>query len=136
MEDARMNLRTLALAILVGALGLAGTAQAQGSKPVVIGGDPDYDACGSIGQIKGLRADGDGFLSVRAGPGTRYARTDKLVNGDRVYICADRAPWLGIVYAKDGKDCGVSSPWPKARPYTGPCRSGWVHRNWVRIIAG
>ena len=119
-------------------LGAAMPAQVQGrtDQPVVIGGDPLLDACGSIAEVVNLRDDGDGFLSVRAGPGTGYQRLDTLVNGDRVLVCTGRGRWLGVVYSKSGADCGVTTPWPEAVPYTGPCRSGWVHRNWLRIIAG
>jgi hypothetical protein len=30
----------------------------------------------------------------------------------------------------------VSTPWPRSRPYNGPCRSGWVHKRWVELFAG
>jgi hypothetical protein len=59
-----------------------------------------------------------------------------LNNGDRVFVCIDRTPWLGVIYSKTDQDCGVTTPWPEAREYLGPCESGWIHRHWVRIIAG
>src|SRR6516165_9598876 len=30
----------------------------------------------------------------------------------------------------------VSRPWPRAMPYTNPCRSSWVHRRWGGSLAG
>ena len=105
--------------------------------PVMLGGDPDFDACGSVGQIVGLDPNGDGFLSVRSGPGGKpYREIDRLYNGNKINVCGDRGPWLQIVYPADGRDCGVGTPWPVRQAYTGPCNYGWVHRRYVRIIAG
>jgi hypothetical protein len=108
--------------------------------PVVIGGDADADACGATGQVVGLDPRGDGFLSVRSGPGGRaYRELARLHNGRPVHICGERGPWLAVVYpGRRGAsaDCGVSSPWPVRRAYTGPCASGWVHRRYVRLVAG
>jgi hypothetical protein len=103
--------------------------------PILVGGD-DYDACSSVGMVRGLKASGDGFLAVRAGPGTRHAMLDKLHNGDLVYICDERSGWYGVVYERGGRDCNVSRPWPLRHEYTGPCPAGWVHGNWVEVVAG
>jgi len=57
----------------------------------------------------------------------------------QVHICEQRGEWLAIVYSRTGnwtERCNVSSPWPRALPYSGPCRSGWVHRRWVGSLAG
>jgi hypothetical protein len=32
--------------------------------------------------------------------------------------------------------CNVMTAWPKSLPYTGPCRSGWVHSHWIEGVAG
>lgn len=118
---------------------LAGQAQQQGKIdiPIMLGADGDLDACGSVGVIVGLDPKGDGFLSVRSGPaGKPYREIDRLYNGNPVYICGEKGKWLAVVYPADGRDCGVSSPWPKRLPYTGPCRYGWVHSRYVRLTAG
>lgn len=120
-----------AAAIAVPALGLA----QQRAIPVVPGQNQGYDACGIIGEVAGLDPSGDGFLAVRAGPDGGYAMLDQLHNGDAVYICDQSGPWLGVVYP-GYQDCGVSSPWPQAAAYRGPCSSGWVHKNYVREAAG
>jgi hypothetical protein len=104
--------------------------------PVVIGGNYDWDACGGSGVIAGLDPAGDGFLAVRSGPGAKHAELDRLYNGEEVYLCADSGRWIGIVYTRRGRSCNVSSPWPVRQAYTGPCKSGWVHQNWVRQTAG
>ncbi|OJY37406.1 MAG: integron [Rhizobiales bacterium 65-9] len=105
--------------------------------PVMLGGDPDMDACPSLGQVVGLDPNGDGFLSVRSGPGgSRYREIDRLYNGNKVSVCDRRGPWYSIVYPADEGECGVGTPWPVRQPYTGPCSYGWVHSRYVRIIAG
>lgn len=107
--------------------------------PVIVGGDRDLDACTSSGTVEGLNPRGDGFLAVKAGPGLNFERVDKLYNGMQVYICGERGNWFAIVYSQAGRfseRCNVSTPWPKAMPYSGPCRSGWVHRNWIGSLPG
>ena len=116
--------------------GFSQEASVRPSVPIIIGGDPDYDACGGVGIIKGLDPHGDGFLAVKSGPTLSAARLDKLYNGDRVYICSQKGNWVGIVYSKGYQQCNVSTPWPEAQPYTGPCRSGWAYKTWIRPYAG
>ncbi len=132
-----MKTLCVALAIIAAsAPGFGLPAQAQVSVPIVVEGGTGLDACAAVGVVAGLKADGDGFLAVREGPGTGHAMLDKLVNGDRVFICDERGSWLGIVYSKTERDCGISSPWSQSRTYTGPCLSGWVHRYWIQLMAG
>jgi hypothetical protein len=131
-----MKMRYMISIALLSVVSTHGTVGAESSVPVTPGGDAVLDACASLGKVRGLRRDGDNFLAVRSGPGTRYTKIDKLVNGDEIYVCNERLPWLGVVYSGLGEDCGVTTPWPEAGPYDGPCKSGWVHRNWVEIIAG
>ena len=106
--------------------------------PVMVGGEEELDGCASAGRIAGLDPRGDGFLSVRSGPGGRpYREIDRLHNGNEVIVCDERGPWLGIVYGGAANaDCGVGTPWPLRKPYAGPCRFGWVHSRYVRIVAG
>ena len=105
------------------------------SVPVMIQADPSFDACSS-GKVKGLDPTGDSFLSVRGGPGLKFSRIDKLRNADQVYLCAESGDWYGVVYTNTHQNCNVSTPWQKSLPYTGPCRSGWVNRRWIELIAG
>ncbi|OYU88134.1 MAG: integron [Bradyrhizobiaceae bacterium PARB1] len=107
--------------------------------PVMIKSDPDIDACGN-GEIIGLDPKGDGFLSVRSGPGgSPYTEIDRLYNGDQIYICGNKGPWQTIVYMPErvlSASCGVSKPWSTDQAYTGPCRAGWVHSRYVKATAG
>ncbi len=123
----------------VGALiGSAPTAGAQAARPVVIGSDGMTDACPAVARVTGLKRGGDNFLSVRVGPGIRHREADRIGPAALVHVCEDRGDWVGIVYAPAGRDvdCGVSSALRKPVAYRGPCRSGWVHRRFVEIIAG
>jgi hypothetical protein len=108
--------------------------------PVVVGQDgPDYDACASSGTVEGLNPRGDGFLAVKSGPGLNFERIDKLYNGQHVYICGYHGDWYAIVYSGSARDpigCNVMTSWHKTMPYTGPCRSGWVHKRWIGNLAG
>ena len=107
--------------------------------PVHVGGDAQLDACGTLGAVTGLDPRGDNFLSVRSGPGGKpFGEVDRLHTGRQVTVCEQRGAWLGIVYAPGGRtiDCGTATPRPRATPYAGACRSGWVHRRYVRVIAG
>jgi len=102
--------------------------------PVIIKAS-DLDPC-SNGIVVGLDPRGDGFLAVKSGPGLRYRRVDKLFNGEKVYVCGRRGDWLAIVYSRRNSGCGVTSPWVRTLPYTGPCAVGWAHRRWIEIWAG
>ncbi len=105
-------------------------------RSVRIGGEADYDACGSTGEVRGLNASGDNFLAVRSGPGSKFAMIDKIHTGDPVYICDQHGRWIGIVYTSGDRDCGVSSPVARRQPYSGGCQSGWVHQKYIKLVAG
>lgn len=138
MRGVFWNVAALGMALSF-VLGLsAAHAQEPGKRPrvpVVIEAS-SFDACGGNGVIAGLDPSGDGFLAVRSGPGTKHPEIDRLYNGEEVYLCVEAGRWIGIVYTRMHRDCNVTSPWLATQPYTGPCRSGWVHRNWVRLYAG
>ncbi len=111
------------------------------SIPIVIGGNEVMDACPSVGAVKGLKVKGDGFLSVRSGPGSQFLEKDRLVEGALFYMCdeknADNGAWVGIVYSKKNTDtCGVTSPIGKVSVYKGPCKWGWINSKWVKVVAG
>lgn len=108
------------------------------SVPVMVGGDAESDACGAVGEVKGLRSGGDGFLAVRAGPGTSYGVVDKIGNGQLLYLCdaTDDGAWLAVVYGSGDDDCGVSSPLQARQGYQGRCKAGWVKAAWIEVVAG
>ena len=127
----------LAFAVAFSSQFAATPAQAQQRPvPVMVGGEADFDACPSQGVAKGLRRGGDNFLAVRAGPGTSHRLRYKIRAGQTFNLCGSQGQWTAIVFGRRGQDCGVGSPIARRQPYRGPCRSGWVHRNFVRVTAG
>ena len=106
-----------------------GAADANAPLAVTVGGDAKGAACPLQGTVTGLQS---GTLAVRAGPGTHFARVDRLANGARVHLCdrAGEGDWVGVVYGAG--DCGVAAPIDPPRAYTGSCRSGWVRSTYLR----
>ena len=138
MVLSKQGSRSAALPLaLLSSLAIAGAALAGAlAVPVIVGKVAEYDACMSSGAVKGLDPHGDGFLAVRAGPGSQYQMIDKLLEGQNVFVCDERGQWLGVVYTRGNQDCGVTSALNKPTPYPGPCLAGWVHRNFINITAG
>lgn len=125
-----MRIRAVAAitALLLGAAVTAAQAE-----PVLVGGDADFDACGSQGEVSGLNPSGDNFLAVRDGPAPDAAQLDQLHAGDVVNLCDEFEGWYGVVY---GDDCGVGTPVATRAPYDGPCKSGWVSMRYITVTAG
>jgi hypothetical protein len=131
-----LRLGTVLTAIVAGNVSAA---SARIGVPIMIGGVKNLDAC-SNGKVTGLDPKGDGFLSVRSGPGGwPYREIDRLFNGHDVHLCGARRQWYAIVYHRSPQSlesCGVSTPWQKRRAYRGPCRYGWVHSRYIKVTAG
>ena len=108
--------RTICLALVLALPGQALPAQILDVPFVIDGGDGEAAWCASS-VVAGLDPNGDGFLAVRTGPGTQYRMIDQLHNGDVVETCDGSGPWVAVVYG------------PRQRV-------GWVHRNWLRDLAG
>ena len=105
--------------------------------PVMVGGEPTLDACGTLGAVAGPDPQGDNTLTVRNGPDTRYSDIDLLPPDRRVWICDQNGEWFAVVYATDGDtECKVSSPQAERAIYDGPCSAGWVFRRYITILAG
>lgn len=100
--------------------------------PIIEKADEDLDTC-ALGEVHGLKKDGDGFLAVRTGPGTANQQIDHVINGDRVWVFNQSGEWYGVVYGVDEVDC---SPVEEDVPVRAEGKKGWVHSRWVRIIAG
>ncbi len=96
-------------------------------------GDGEAATCG-VSEVRGLKSGGDGFLAIRSGPGTNYAKLGELHNGDRVTSFASKGDWVGIATNSAIIDqpgvCANSGP---ARDLTGR-GLGWVHGNWLRYL--
>jgi hypothetical protein len=121
--------RFLPAAILIG---MASPVSAQAPRvPVPISGGYGYPPCSTATIMNIGRA--DGFLSVRAGPSAQERELARLRNGDPVFACVRRGNWFGIVFERPGRrtGCNVDRAPRVARVYAGPCRSGWVHYNYI-----
>jgi uncharacterized protein YgiM (DUF1202 family) len=94
--------------------------------------DDGLDTC-AYGQVVGLKSDGDGFLSVRTGPGTKYESFDELKNNDKVWLYEEKDGWYGIVYGVAEQNC---SPVDNDRPVETDGKKGWVFGKWVEVLAG
>ena len=105
---------------------------------------------GAIARIVGLRKGGDGFVSVRAAPSTKAAELDRLTASRPVIALTPATDWskvtfIGVIYPAGGSggvSLSVVCDFPETPPgppfdriYTGPCRSGWVHRRFVEVLA-
>lgn len=112
---------------------LTANAQDNHDIAVMVGGEKDFDACGGLGVVRGLNPQGDNFLAVRIGPGSKFAMIDELYERNQVWMCDKRGRWVGVVY---GKNCGVGSPIAIRQRYRGSCKSGWVFDKYVKLIAG
>ena len=145
------------LALCFGAHAMTADVAAQpAGKPVVLersvfdGKLSDYT--GSWSRVAGLKKNGDGFVSVRSAPDPKAAERDRLTTGRHVYAInpADdwkKATFLAVIYLDDPqagseefeKKCGVDNPpkpdAPRRRNYTGPCKSGWVHKRFLQVLA-
>lgn len=100
--------------------------------PVTEQSGGDLDTCG-FGVVSGLNPRGDGFLAVRSGPSTSFKKLDELHNGDAVWLFEQRGNWIGVAYDAPDIEC---SPIPANRILNKTGKKGWVHKNWVRLIAG
>lgn len=107
--------------------------QAQGLDVEIIErADADFDTC-SLGQVKGLKVNGDGFLAVRSGPSSKFQKIDELYNGNKVWLFEERKGWYGVIYGVDELSC---SPIKKSRPLRKKGKKGWIYGKFVKVIAG
>ena len=122
-----------AASILLATAAFVPASQAQDlDVPIVERSQEDLDTC-ALGQVRRLKAQGDGFLAVRTGPDSNFRKIDELHNGDLVWIFDQRSDWYGVVYGVAELSC---SPIDRDRFLPDWGKSGWIHSNWVDVIAG
>jgi len=103
------------------------------ARPVMETADGNLDTC-ALGRVAGLNPDGDGYLAVRAGPGSDHKELDRITNGTLVWVFETVGDWHGVIYGAEGVDC---SPIPDTRVLEREGQlQGWVHGNWVEPLAG
>ena len=85
---------------------------------------PARDGMESACRVNGLNPNGDGFLSIRTGPGSRYRKVGEVYNGDSINMArpCGRMPWCFAddIY-RNGRRVGLR---------------GWFHSRWCRVYAG
>jgi hypothetical protein len=129
----RKNIISLLLGLSLTTPWAEGAGRGGAAVPVLVGGEVELDACGSVGIVSGLRGGQGNFISVRRGPGRSFREVGRLRPGDRVWMCDAREAWVGVVF---GRGCGVAAPRAQRKPYNGPCASGWVAERYLRLEAG
>ncbi len=139
----RIAVSTAWLLVVVLSMGLLPLPAYAGANtvPVRVGGSTEVDACPSWAVVSGLKANGDGFLTVRSGPSVNDTALDQFEEGHGFYLCSHSKDgrWASIVYPRAGQAqgaCKVSSAIAQSRVYRGACKSGWVDIRWVKVIAG
>ena len=131
-------IRTLSLFAIAPALIASHPAPGM-QRDVIVGRDgPNLDACSSVGRVTNLKPGGDNFLSVRAAPDTRAVEKDRLKADEMVAMCDEAGDWIGVVYRppEGTETCGTGTPSAYLGAYRGPCRYGWVHGDYIELIAG
>ena len=126
-------MKTLGILLLVLACSVVA---ASDFRPVIVGHEEGLDACGGVAKVGGAKSS---LVSVRTGPATGYREIDRLKVGQFVYVCDGNSEWTGVVYGNGAEmkaGCGVTSPIPRAAPYSGVCKSGWVRSKWLTVVAG
>ncbi len=119
--------------VVLSGIALSGPASADElDVPIYEYGGDGLSSC-ATSVVAGLKADGDGFLAVRSGPGSNYRELGRLRNGDKVFTFDRKGKWFGVVFG--GSEPGCTSP-EKKRPLPYGGRKGWVHGNWLSDLAG
>ncbi|SFR96604.1 hypothetical protein [Sphingomonas jatrophae] len=105
--------------------------------PVLLRADPNVDACPSFLRVKLPEGGREGFLSLRAGPGTAWPEIARLRPATSMIACSEKADWIAVIIQPGGGgDCAIPVPTGKPLRYAGPCRHGWVNRRFVETVAG
>jgi len=107
----RVTLKVLALFL---ALASANSAIAGGV--FVPSGPYEYDT-GCL--VSGLDPNGDGFLALRAGPGSKYRQIGRLHNGDAAYLRKCDGKWC---YVENGALNGREAIF-----------NGWIYTAWCEF---
>jgi hypothetical protein len=94
------------------------------------GGDGQAANCMSsvVGDLPRGR---EGFLAVRSGPGSDFAKLAQLKNGETVVVFQTKGEWAGVVYRTTNVTCSSKT----TRPVTYE-KKGWVHSKWLKPLAG
>jgi hypothetical protein len=129
-------MRKLRFTILILFFCASAVLAASDKDPVQYGGDENLDACPTLAQVTNLSEGKDEFLAVKAAPHLKATRLDKLHRGQSLWICQEKKDWYGVVYSTgQNQNCGVTQAVKTKKVYDGPCKSGWVSKKFVELVA-
>lgn len=122
---------------LVGCLMLASGAVAGGKTPVMVGGNDGLDACMAMGSVV-TDSRSKRLAAVYPSPIQGGAVLENVPEGTLVMVCDEsKNDWIGIVYSRHGESyCGLTTSIEPRQPYKGECRSGWIRKSNIEIVAG
>lgn len=100
-------------------------------------GGPGFPACQWHGTVVSPDPN-PGGLPVRAAPFAEADEVARLADGAQVIVCTRTLDqrWLGVIMpptADDEAACGARGRIDRPRDYAGPCPSGWLAANAVRL---
>ncbi|MCB9026613.1 MAG: hypothetical protein H6625_09875 [Bdellovibrionaceae bacterium] len=95
------------------------------------GGESDLDACGASGYTMAetvlITEDSNGLTSFKT----------IIPAGTLVTVCDDDSGYYGVLINEEGIDCGGGSAIvPVRKTYDGPCKSGWIKKVFLQLVAG
>ncbi|MAQ84722.1 SH3 domain-containing protein [Psychromarinibacter halotolerans] len=102
---------------LLTAVALALFATAVNAQQIYVPPGPYSNDSGCL--VQGLDPNGDGFLALRAGPGTNYAQIGSLHNGDAAYLRKCEGRWC---YVENGAIGGQEARF-----------RGWIYTAWCQF---
>jgi len=92
--------------------------------PVMVGGEVEFDACGSAAELTFFEKE---KVKIFSAPDEKSNIRDLVSKKILVSVCDSSNGWFGIVYSTDENvRCGTGSPIKIRQAYAGPCKSGWV----------
>jgi hypothetical protein len=98
---------------------------------VQVGGEAGEDACGGVGLVVAT-------TTLFSADSINRGKYDKVELNQKVYACDydENADHVGIVIGNPNQNCQVSSPIEKRQDYKGPCKSGWIKKEFFESLAG
>lgn len=104
------------------------------SSPVETGGSATDDACSAQGVVLATTV-----LLTSAEAGKAQVKS-VVPAGTVVNFCdlksSEQGDFIGVVVQEEGVECGTASPQPERKPYQGPCKSGWIKKDFLILTAG
>ena len=100
---------------------------------VQVGGSEEYDACGAVGVVLAtttlITFSKTGQIQFGSVPlNSNVFMCDQSGEGEEAYV--------GIVFGVKNQDCGLGSPIKEKQDYKGKCKSGWIKKSFIELIAG